>query len=97
VAQIYARNRALVVPALKKLGLSDVAPSDGAFYVYGSIAKWSNDSFDFTKRMLNEAGVAATPGHDFDTVNGAHTVRFSLAASEERIAEGVRRLEKWLG
>lgn len=97
VAQIYARNRALVVPALKKLGLSDVAPSDGAFYVYGSIAKWSNDSFDFTKRMLNEAGVAATPGHDFDTVDGAHTVRFSLAASEDRIAEGVRRLEKWLG
>ncbi len=97
VAQIYARNRALVVPALKKLGLSDVAPADGAFYVYGSIAKWSNDSFDFSKRMLNEAGVAATPGHDFDTQEGAHTVRFSLAASEDRIAEGVRRLEKWLG
>jgi len=97
VAQIYARNRALVVPAFKKLGLSDVAPADGAFYVYGSIVKWSNDSFDFSKRMLNEAGVAATPGHDFDTIDGAHTVRFSLAASEERIAEGVRRLEQWLG
>jgi len=97
VAQIYARNRALVVPALKALGLTDVAPADGAFYVYGSIAKWSNDSFDFSKRMLNEAGVAATPGHDFDTQQGAHTVRFSLAASEERIAEGLRRLEMWLG
>jgi len=97
VAQIYARNRALVVPALNALGLSDVAPADGAFYVYGSIAKWSNDSFDFSKRMLNEAGVAATPGHDFDTLKGAHTVRFSLAASEDRIAEGVRRLETWLG
>ncbi|MET0546294.1 MAG: aminotransferase class I/II-fold pyridoxal phosphate-dependent enzyme [Caulobacterales bacterium] len=93
----YQRNRAVLLDALPKLGFTDLAPADGAFYVYGSIAKWSNDSMAFSKRMLEEAGVATTPGHDFDRVDGAHTLRFSFAGTEEAIAEGVKRLERWLG
>jgi aspartate/methionine/tyrosine aminotransferase len=97
VKQSYSRNRALLLDVLPKLGFTDCAPPDGAFYLYASIAKWREDSTHFTKRMLEEAGVATTPGHDFDRADGAHTVRFSFAGSEAAIAEGAARLTKWLG
>jgi aspartate/methionine/tyrosine aminotransferase len=51
---------------------------------------------DFCKRLLTEAGVAATPGIDFDRKGGATTVRFSYAGAEADVAEGVARLGAWL-
>ena len=70
---------------------------DGALYVYIDIAHLTNDSGDFCKRMLHEAGVAATPGYDFDRTRGAHTMRLSFAGSEADVVEAVARMEKWLG
>ncbi len=92
----YARNRALLLEELPRLGLSDMHPVDGAFYIYADVARFTNDSVAFCKRMLDEAGVAATPGMDFDPVEGAHYVRFSFAGSEEECREAVRRLAAWL-
>jgi len=92
----YARNRALLLDGLPKLGLDRLAPADGAFYVYADVAHLTNDSHDFCRRMLAEAGVAAAPGIDFDPARGAAYVRFSFAGTTEEVAEGLRRLSAWL-
>ncbi len=96
IKAVYARNRALLLDRLPAIGFDEVVPADGAFYAYVSIARFSNDSRDFTARLLREAGVAATPGLDFDTGRGNRYVRFSFAGTEARIAEGLERLGGWL-
>jgi aspartate/methionine/tyrosine aminotransferase len=92
----YARNRAMLLEELPRLGVTEMHPVDGAFYVYADVARFTNDSLAFSRRMLEEAGVAATPGLDFDPIEGAHYLRFSFAGSEDDCREAVRRLEGWL-
>lgn len=92
----YAANRTLLLDRLPALGFDDFAPADGAFYIYASVRRFSNDSVEFTRRMLAEAGVAATPGVDFDRSRGHGTVRFSFAGNEADMAEAVGRLAAWL-
>jgi aspartate/methionine/tyrosine aminotransferase len=92
----YAANRRLLLDRLPKIGFEDLFPVDGAFYVYASVRRFSNDSLAFTSRMLAEAGVAATPGHDFDQINGNGFIRFSFAGTEADMAEAMERLARWL-
>ncbi|MGD9543184.1 MAG: pyridoxal phosphate-dependent aminotransferase [Methylocystis sp.] len=92
----YARNRALLLDRLPKLGLDNFAPPDGAFYVYVDVSRFTNDSIGFCRRLLHEAGVATTPGLDFDPRRGATTLRLSYAGPEADVREGVARLEAWL-
>ena len=80
----YARNRALLLDGLPKVGLDRLAPSDGAFYIYADVRHVTNDSHDFCRRMLEEAGVAAAPGIDFDPARGAASVRFPSPARPKR-------------
>lgn len=96
VKETYRRNRALLLDRLPKLGFDELLPVDGAFYVYASVARFTNDALDFAKRMLDEAGIAATPGPDFDHARGHRYLRFSFAGTEADIAEGVDRLAAWL-
>ena len=96
VKQSYARNRSFLMEHLPKIGLANFHPVDGAFYVYCDIAHLTNDSSDFCKRLLAEAGVAVTPGLDFDRARGACTMRLSFAGREADIIEGVRRIGAWL-
>jgi aspartate/methionine/tyrosine aminotransferase len=93
----YARNRALLLEELPRLGITDMHPVDGAFYIYADIARFTNDSIGYCRRMLDEAGVAATPGVDFDASEGSHYLRLSFAGSEEDCREAVRRLKGWMG
>ncbi len=95
--RVYAANRARLLEALPGLGFTDIAPADGAFYIYADCTRLSNDSRELCRRMLQEGGVAATPGLDFDPVRGHRTVRFSFARGEAEIAEGVGRLQRLLG
>ncbi len=92
----YARSRALLLDRLPKLGLSRFAPPDAAFYIYADISAFTDDSLAFCRAMLEEAGVAATPGLDFDRARGARTLRLSYAGAEADVAEGVERLAGWL-
>lgn len=93
----YARNRAMLLEELPRLGITDMHPVDGAFYIYADVARFTNDSIAFSRRMLDEAGVAATPGVDFDAVEGGHYLRFSFAGSEGDCREALKRLGPWLG
>ncbi|AWN34766.1 pyridoxal phosphate-dependent aminotransferase [Methylobacterium radiodurans] len=93
----YARNRAILLDAFPGLGLGRAHPADGAFYLYADVSDLTDDAAAFCSRMLAEAGVAATPGLDFDPAEGAHHVRFSFAGSEADCREAVRRLRGWLG
>jgi aspartate/methionine/tyrosine aminotransferase len=92
----YVENRRILIEGLPKAGLSDFLPADGAFYLYADVSKFTADSFDFAKGMLEEAHVAATPGVDFDPVHGRSFVRFSYARSAEDMAEAVTRIARWL-
>jgi len=92
----YEENRRILTDDLPKAGLDKFLPVDGAFYLYADVSSFSNDSLDFAKRMLNEAGVAATPGIDFDPVNGKHFLRFCYAGSAAEMHEAVKRINNWL-
>ena len=92
----YEENRRILVGGLPKAGLDRFLPVDGAFYLYADVSRFTNDSFDFAKRMLDEAGVAATPGVDFDPKDGAHHLRFCYAGSAADMHEAVERIGGWL-
>ena len=92
----YEENRAILIEGLPKAGLTEFLPADGAFYLYADVSAFTADSYDFTKRMLEEARVAATPGIDFDPVRGKSFVRFSYARSADDMREAVRRITNWL-
>ena len=91
----YARNREILLNELPGAGISHFAPADGAFYLYGDVSGLTNDSTAFCKAMLKEAGVAATPGIDFDHENGPAYVRFSFAGDERHMIEAARRIRTW--
>jgi aspartate/methionine/tyrosine aminotransferase len=93
----YARNRALLMEALPRLRFGEPLPIDGAFYAYTDVSRLTNDSVAFCRRALVEAGVAMTPGLDFDREHGRRFVRLSFAGAPESVAEGVSRLGAWLG
>lgn len=96
VKHAYEENRRILVDGLPKAGLDRFLPVDGAFYLYANIERFSDDSLDFAKRMLAEAGVAATPGIDFDPRDGRHYIRFSYAGSPTEMHEAVERIGRWL-
>jgi aspartate/methionine/tyrosine aminotransferase len=81
---------------LPEIGLSIASPMDGAFYAYVDVTRFTNDSMAFAKRMLTEINVAATPGHDFDPIEGNRSMRMSYAGSEVEIVEAVERMVGWL-
>lgn len=92
---VYRANRALLLDALPRLGLRDIAPPDGAFYIYANIGHLTDDSLAFCKQLLRETGVATAPGIDFDPVEGRHFIRISFAVSTPEVEEALRRLEPW--
>jgi aspartate/methionine/tyrosine aminotransferase len=91
----YTRNRTLLLGALPALGLSEIAPPDGAFYVYADIRHLTDDSMAFCKRLLNDTGVATAPGIDFDPVDGRHFIRMSFAVSTPELEEAIRLMIPW--
>jgi aspartate/methionine/tyrosine aminotransferase len=92
----YEDNRKILVEGLPKAGLDRFLPVDGAFYLYADISRFSDDSFEFAKRLLQDAHVAATPGVDFDPVNGRRFVRFCYAGSAADMRDAVERIGRWL-
>ena len=92
----YTRNRDILLNELPRAGLSDLAPVDGAFYIYANVAHLTNDSVDFCQRLLTDTGLACTPGTDFDPERGHAAIRLSFAGASEDMIEAGRRLKNWL-
>jgi aspartate/methionine/tyrosine aminotransferase len=94
--ETYRRNRDLLLQALPRLGVREIAPPDGAFYLYADVGHLTNDSVAFCETLLRETGVAVAPGVDFDPVEGHHFIRLSFAVSVAETEEAITRLQRWI-
>ncbi|MGI9124445.1 MAG: aminotransferase class I/II-fold pyridoxal phosphate-dependent enzyme, partial [Mycobacterium sp.] len=92
----YAANRETLVAGLRQLGITRVAPPDGAFYVYADVSDFTSDSLRFCAELLAGTGLAIAPGVDFDTTRGNAFVRLSFAGPSADIDAALRRLDPWL-
>jgi aspartate/methionine/tyrosine aminotransferase len=88
----YADNRRILLDGLPKLGITRLAPADGAFYVYADVGHLTDDTMAFAHRLLATTGVAVAPGIDFDTVDGGRFIRLSFAGPGNEIEEALERL-----
>jgi aspartate/methionine/tyrosine aminotransferase len=93
---VYRANRDLLLSGLPAAGFDRIAPPDGAFYIYADVSGITSDSRALAGRILQEAGVAVTPGLDFDPHRGHRTLRFSYAGTTADMAEGLDRLGVWM-
>jgi aspartate/methionine/tyrosine aminotransferase len=91
----YEKARLILTDGLRAAGFGDFAPPDGAFYVYAALGPGAEDSAVFCARLLDEAGIAATPGYDFDAARGGRTFRMSYCAQPADIAEAAARLAQF--
>ena len=91
----YSENRKLLLSELPQIGFENLAPVEGAFYIYADVRKFTNDSVEFCQRMLTETGVATTPGIDFDPNQGGQYIRFSFAGNIHTISGAIDRLNNW--
>ncbi|MDA8231663.1 MAG: aminotransferase class I/II-fold pyridoxal phosphate-dependent enzyme [Magnetospirillum sp.] len=91
----YRANRDVLLNELPSAGFRVLAPPEGAFFLYADIGDGPEDSPALCRRMLDEIGVAVTPGLDFDPARGHRTVRFSYAGPADDIVEAARRIRAW--
>ena len=96
VKAVYARNREMLLNALPDVGFREILPGDGAFYLYADISHLTGDSAAFARAMLQEIGIAITPGIDFDPGRGKRFVRLSYAGPHAAMREAVERMRPWL-
>ena len=94
----YADNWRRLARGLEAAGVAAdaIVPADGAFYLYADLSAYAADTAELCRRLLEETGVAATPGVDFDAERGHRYVRFSVAGDAAVVDEAVTRLEAWL-
>jgi aspartate/methionine/tyrosine aminotransferase len=92
----YRANRDLLLNGLRDIGVSKVAPTDGAFYVYADVSDFTGDSLSFCEKLLADTGLAIAPGIDFDIARGDHHVRMSFAGPTADITEALHRMQQWL-
>lgn len=92
----YAENRTILLGGLPDAGFDRILPVDGAFYLYADVSRFTDDSLAFARHMLEQAGVAATPGVDFDPARGRSFIRFCYAGSADEMREALARISNWL-
>ncbi|MCF7700001.1 pyridoxal phosphate-dependent aminotransferase [Loktanella sp. M215] len=93
---VYQANRTLLLDGLAHAGFETMAPPDGAFYIYADVSAYTDDSRVMAADILDKAGVAVTPGLDFDPVAGHRWLRFSYAGRTADMAEGLDRLQRYM-
>ncbi|WP_283178235.1 pyridoxal phosphate-dependent aminotransferase [Gemmobacter sp. 24YEA27] len=93
---VYRENRRLMLEGLPKAGFTRIAPPDGAFYIYADVSDLTENSLEFASEILQNAGVAVTPGLDFDPIRGRQRLRFSYARATADIVEGLARLSRFM-
>jgi aspartate/methionine/tyrosine aminotransferase len=94
--ETYRVNRDLLLGGLAAMGITRIAPPDGAFYLYADVGHLTRDSLAFCQRLLAETGVATAPGIDFDPVRGHRCIRLSFAITTPEVAQALALLGPWL-
>jgi aspartate/methionine/tyrosine aminotransferase len=92
----YAANRDVLVAGLAELGIDQIAPADGAFYVYADLSRWTEDSLELSARLLADTGVAIASGIDFDPIDGGRSVRLCFAGDQAEMVTALDLLGDWL-
>lgn len=92
---VYAANRELLLAELPRVGLSEIVPADGAFYIYADVSAHTENSLEFASQMLQDTGIAATSGVDFDEARGHRYMRFSYSGTTADMKEAITRLSSW--
>ncbi len=95
--QVFQERRDYLYAALLELGFRIQGKPEGAFYLYADISAFSSDSFDFARKLLDQAAVAITPGRDFGSYRSEKFVRFAYTTDLERLKLGVQRISRFLG
>jgi aspartate/methionine/tyrosine aminotransferase len=95
--QAFRQRRDFLLPALESLGFGVPVIPEGAFYIYADSSNIADDSFELCNRVLNEVGVAITPGKDFGRYQAETHVRFAYTSEMPRLEEAVSRLTAFLG
>ena len=92
----YRRNRTVLQQALIDGGVSEISSPDGAFYLYANVSHLTDDAVELCSRILEETGIAITPGADFDTKRGQHFIRLSYCTDEQSVQTAAGLLTRWL-
>ncbi|MBB4831839.1 aminotransferase [Staphylococcus hominis] len=93
--EAYIERRDYLKAKLLSLGFELEAQPEGAFYIFPSIKRFTNNDFDFCVNVLEEAHVAMVPGSSFTDI-GKGYIRISYAYEMSVLKEGMRRLELYL-
>ncbi|RZO31339.1 MAG: aminotransferase class I/II-fold pyridoxal phosphate-dependent enzyme [Rhodospirillaceae bacterium] len=92
----YRRNRTVLRDALIAGGISEISAPDGAFYLYAKVDHLTDDAVALCRKILEETGVAITPGADFDPQRGHHFMRLSYCTDETAVRTAADLLASWL-
>jgi len=92
----FEERRNFLLPALKEIGFDIPVVPDGAFYLYANCEKFSSNSYQFVTELLEQAGVAITPGIDFGSYDASKYVRFAYTTGMDNLKEGVARIKRFL-
>lgn len=92
----FKARRDFLYENLLRLGFKIACKPEGAFYIYADCSPFTDDSFEFCRRLLEQQGVAVTPGRDFGVYKADQHIRFAYTASIDRMAVALKRLERFL-
>jgi aspartate/methionine/tyrosine aminotransferase len=93
----FEARRDFLLPALREIGFRIPVAPQGAFYLYADCSDLTEDTFECSARILEQAGVAVTPGRDFGSNLADRHIRFAYTTSLESLHEGVERLARFFG
>ncbi len=94
--EAFCARRDVLLPGLRELGFSIPVTPAGAFYLYADCAALSDNSEVLARDLLEEAGVAITPGADFGDHRAGQHVRFAYTTGLEAIDDGLERMRRFL-
>ncbi len=92
----FKQRRDFLLPAIEQLGFEIAVKPQGAFYIYANCERFTDDSFSWVKSLLNEQGVALTPGIDFGTYLADNHCRFAYTQSLEKLERAVERIDAFI-
>jgi len=95
--EIFQQRRDFLLPALEDLGFRFPVRPQGAFYLYGDCSRHTSDSATFAHELLEQMGVAVTPGMDFGENAPEQYLRFAYTTDMDKLQEGVRRIRQFVG